>query len=65
MVLRLTEPILELEFEKVERLEKELAAAKEANKNQQLTSQRQLEAKQTEIDQLKKELERYQRQYNK
>ena len=51
-VIVLTAPILELEFEKVERLEKELATQKQ-------TFQAQIQAQQTENERLKAELEKY------
>jgi len=55
-VITMTEPILELEFEKVERLEKEVAA-----KNQQILSQQEeLNSKQEEINRLKRELAKHQ-----
>jgi len=47
-VITMTEPILELEFEKVERLEKEVAAQK-----------KELDSKQKEIERLEKELAKY------
>lgn len=52
-VIKLTEPILELEFEKIERLKKELEEARQA-------SEKELAFQREEIDRLKAELAKYQ-----
>lgn len=68
-VITLTEPVLELEFEAVERLKRELIAERkskekelEAERRKKETERRQKEAYREELERLKAELAKYQSQ---
>ncbi|MDE7319067.1 MAG: hypothetical protein K2N46_04965, partial [Lachnospiraceae bacterium] len=59
-VITLTEPVLELEFETVERLKRELADLRETNRRELTAEREQKEAYREELERLRAELARYQ-----